>query len=85
MPRYIGPIEEEIGRLLHTYCSMDPKGLWDEVKWEAYAQEHASDKLKRYIKRKGKNWLYSGGKSDFIIEGTDYQLQTSEDLFTEDE
>lgn len=58
MKEYVDPVYDEIAQLMHTFCSIDPDGFWDDDEWDAYAREHASDKLKRYIKRKGKNWFY---------------------------
>lgn len=55
---YSGPIHQEIQELLHQYAQLDPKGIWDESKWEAYAWEHASDRLKEYIKKEGKYWFH---------------------------
>ena len=55
---YSDPIHQEIQDLLNRYTQLDPKGIWDESKWEAYALEHASEQLKKYIKKRGKYWFH---------------------------
>jgi hypothetical protein len=63
------PVQDEITNLMDTFCRIDPDGMWDDDEWEAYVQEHGSDKLKRYIKRKGKDWFW-GKKGEIDDENT---------------
>lgn len=64
---YSGPIFDEIRNLLQNFTDMDPDGEWDYSKWELYAKENASEKLKKYIKRKGKYWFYAKPKRDGVM------------------
>ncbi len=69
---YSDPIHREIRELLHQYAQMDPDGFWDESKWEAYALEHASEKLKKYIKKEGKYWFHGKPRSGAFEMGYKY-------------
>lgn len=60
MRDYSDPIHQEIRNLLQEYTDMDPYGIWNDAKWEAYAIEHASAELRKYMHEKGKYW-FSGG------------------------
>ena len=64
---YSGPIFDEIRNLLQKYTDKDPDGEWSYEKWEEYVRTNASEKLKRYIKRKGKYWFYAKPKRNGIM------------------
>ncbi|MBR6090210.1 MAG: hypothetical protein IKP86_09775 [Anaerolineaceae bacterium] len=73
---YSDPIHQEIRKLLHQYAQMDPDGFWDESEWEAWAWEHASDRLRKYIKKEGKYW-FDGKPRSGAFEGGATHRQTS--------
>lgn len=64
MRDYSDPIHQEIRTLLQEYTDLDPHGIWDESKWNVYAKEHASERLLKYMKRKGKYWFSGGVKGE---------------------
>ena len=64
---YSGPIFDEIRDLLQRFTDLDPDGDWDDAKWEAYAREHASEDLLKYMQRKGKYWFYAKPKGDDVM------------------
>lgn len=57
MRDYSDPVYEEIENLLQEFTDMDSHGLWDEEKWQAYAKEHASKDLLKYMEKEGEYWF----------------------------
>ena len=55
---YSGPIFDEIRELAQMYTDIDPDSDWNDTEWYAFAREHASENLLKYMEENGEYWFY---------------------------